>query len=128
MKPGFGDADTCVCKISILPTQWPDFLHALQSIAAPTAVQWRVDGQAMGVGLLGLRGATHEQICNALLSLREYLGKSQGSLVVLRGSRKVKGKIDAWPKSDSALPLMRRIKEEFDPKKIFSPGRFIGGI
>jgi len=40
--------------------------------------------------------------------------KIAGSLVVLRGSREVKGRIDAGPGPTSALPLMRRIKEQFD--------------
>jgi glycolate oxidase FAD binding subunit len=124
----FADADACVSRFSILPTQWSDFLKALRAIATPDGLPWRIVGQAMGVGLLALRGAPHERICNALLALREYLDKSQGSLVVLRGSHELKSRIDAWPKSESALTLMRRIKEQFDPNKTLSPGRFIGGI
>jgi len=28
----------------------------------------------------------------------------------------------------NALPLMRRVKERFDPEHRMSPGRFVGGI
>jgi glycolate oxidase FAD binding subunit len=124
----FAAADACVSRISLLPTQWPVFLQALQTIATPAGLAWNVVGQAMGVGLLELRGLTDEGFANCLSELRDYLGKSEGSLVILRGSREVKSKIDAWPNCDSALPLMRRIKEQFDPNRILSPGRFMGGI
>ncbi|MFI6498441.1 FAD-binding oxidoreductase [Nonomuraea typhae] len=36
-------------------------------------------------------------------------------------------KIDRWGEV-SALPLMRRVKEQFDPGRRMSPGRFVGGI
>jgi FAD/FMN-containing dehydrogenase len=26
------------------------------------------------------------------------------------------------------LSLMRRVKENFDPQRLFAPGRFVGGI
>jgi glycolate oxidase FAD binding subunit len=35
--------------------------------------------------------------------------------------------IDRWGQV-SGLPLMRRVKEQFDPGRRMSPGRFVGGI
>lgn len=37
-------------------------------------------------------------------------------------------KIDAWGTAGDALPLMRRVKQQFDPKAILNPGRYVGGI
>ncbi|SEL68750.1 FAD-binding oxidoreductase [Nonomuraea pusilla] len=35
--------------------------------------------------------------------------------------------VDRWGRV-GALPLMRRVKERFDPGRVMSPGRFVGGI
>ena len=35
---------------------------------------------------------------------------------------------DAWGTPGDALPLMRAIKMQFDPKSTLNPGRFVGGI
>jgi glycolate oxidase FAD binding subunit len=35
--------------------------------------------------------------------------------------------VDRWGQV-SGLPLMRRVKEQFDPGRRMSPGRFVGGI
>ena len=36
--------------------------------------------------------------------------------------------LDAWGSPGDALPLMRAVKEQFDPKGTLNPGRFVGGI
>jgi glycolate oxidase FAD binding subunit len=51
-----------------------------------------------------------------------------GSLVVLRSPPELKSRIDAWGDAGDALPLMRRVKEQFDPTGVLNPGRFVGGI
>jgi glycolate oxidase FAD binding subunit len=36
---------------------------------------------------------------------------------------------DPWPApTDGALAVMARVKERFDPARIFRPGVFVGGI
>ena len=37
-------------------------------------------------------------------------------------------KLDAWGSPGDSLPLMRAVKEQFDPKGTLNPGRFVGGI
>ena len=32
------------------------------------------------------------------------------------------------PRAGDALPLMRAVKAQFDPKNTLNPGRFVGGI
>jgi glycolate oxidase FAD binding subunit len=38
------------------------------------------------------------------------------------------GVVDAWQGEPAGFFLMRRIKEEFDPRNTLNPGRFVGGI
>ncbi|MEU0567078.1 FAD-binding oxidoreductase [Nonomuraea sp. NPDC005983] len=55
-----------------------------------------------------------------LARLRERTGR----MTVLATQRE---DVDRWGEV-SALPLMRRVKERFDPGRTLSPGRFLGGI
>jgi glycolate oxidase FAD binding subunit len=36
--------------------------------------------------------------------------------------------LDTWGQLGDALPLMRAVKNQFDPRNTLNPGRFIGGI
>ena len=191
----FADPQSCVAKVSVLPTQWPHVLAQVCDVATQSGVRWEIIAQAVGVGLLRLetspggaiparaevtagprispspgtpgegRGvglfpvqmksphpnplpayrerdpeaesaepATKPQsshtspTVDVLHSLRAHLEKMGGSLVLLRCAANVKARIDVWPDVGNALPLMRRIKDQFDPKCVLSPGRFVGGI
>ncbi len=50
-----------------------------------------------------------------------------GSLVVTQAPADLKARIDVWGES-AALPLMRSLKSEFDPKSVLNPGRYVGSI
>ena len=40
----------------------------------------------------------------------------------------VRDRVDVWGPDPSALALMRRLKERFDPAGVCNPGGFVGGI
>ncbi|WP_182886363.1 FAD-binding oxidoreductase [Microbispora sp. H10885] len=58
--------------------------------------------------------------------LRAHL-EDEGRVVVLCAPREAARRLDRWGRV-GALPLMRRVKERFDPGRRLSPGRFVGGI
>lgn len=92
-------------KFTSLPSQ----------ISAASALFSRFVVQATGIG--------YAQFTGDLRGLREAMERDGGSLVVLG-----KTEIDAWGKAGDALPLMRAVKAQFDPKNTLNPGRFAGGI
>jgi glycolate oxidase FAD binding subunit len=59
---------------------------------------------------------------------RAQLKAKGGSVTVLQMPETLREKLDAWDCTSDALPMMREIKRRFDPKRILSPGRFVGGI
>ncbi|GAA1705643.1 FAD-binding oxidoreductase [Nonomuraea bangladeshensis] len=59
-----------------------------------------------------------------LAGLRRRVEAGGGRVNVLAAPR---AGLDRWGQV-SALPLMRRVKERFDPGRRMSPGRFVGGI
>jgi glycolate oxidase FAD binding subunit len=61
---------------------------------------------------------------HALAPLRESIEQKKGSLVLLRPHPGM----DAWGAAGDALPLMRAIKRQFDPRGTLNPGVFVGGI
>ena len=61
-------------------------------------------------------------------ALRAEAAAMGGSLVLQEAPRLFKQQVDAWGEPGSSLGTMQRIKNEFDPQGLFSPGRFVGGI
>ena len=84
-------------------------------IAATSALFSRFVIQATGIG--------YAQFDGDLTALRKTIEEDGGSLTILGPS-----KLDAWGSPGDALPLMRAVKAQFDPKSTLNPGRFVGGI
>jgi glycolate oxidase FAD binding subunit len=124
----FSAADSCVAQISLLPTNWPAFIDRMRDIAAAGGFNCNLVAQAVGVGIIRVPGDDHERSAAGIKSLRADVQKLGGSLVILRCIPDIKRRIDVWPDVGSALPLMKRIKTQFDPRGTLSPGRFVGGI
>jgi glycolate oxidase FAD binding subunit len=101
------------CKIGVLPTAAVEIL---------TQVELGLIHISSGLGLLQLESK------NQVLKVRSRTQAFSGFLTILSAPVAVKEQIDVWGYTGNALPLMRRIKEQFDSKNIFSPGRFVGGI
>jgi glycolate oxidase FAD binding subunit len=68
------------------------------------------------------------ELREAFRALRSFCQAEGGHTVVEKTNPEVKNGLDIWGYDGSALHIMRRIKEEFDPKGLLNPGRFVGGI
>jgi glycolate oxidase FAD binding subunit len=117
-----------VCKLSVLPSHLGRLCEAVLRVATPLRLHWQIVAQAVGVGLLRLDGQNEQALLAALGVLRAEVEGLGGSLVVLQCSPEVKARVDVWGTTGDALPIMRRVKEQFDPAAILNPGRFVGGI
>jgi glycolate oxidase FAD binding subunit len=100
-----------VAKFSVLPSEIGKTIGAIERMGHG---EWRAVVQATGIGFLAMDAPLGE--------LRTLVEKDDGSLTILRGLGAAHG---ATPQ---ALPLMRAIKQQFDPKGTLNPGRFVGGI
>jgi glycolate oxidase FAD binding subunit len=52
----------------------------------------------------------------------------KGSATLLHAPPWLGKSINVWGTERADFPLMRRVKQAFDPQNIFAPGRFVGGI
>jgi glycolate oxidase FAD binding subunit len=93
-------------KISVLPSRIAEVLEGLDGYAVV---------QGTGIGWV----QTH-----SLAPLREKIEGMGGSLVLMRRH----AEMDAWGCPGDALPVMRAVKRQFDPRNILNPGCFVGGI
>jgi len=120
--------ESIVCKFSLLPSAMASFCESLDRILPAHNLDWELIGQAVGVGLLRIKGASLEPCIPAIEQIRKYLQTGSGSLVVLDCPLEIKARLDAWGDAGDVLPLMRRVKQQFDPANVLNPGRFVGGI
>jgi glycolate oxidase FAD binding subunit len=107
-------------------------LEAVAAGSAEAGLPVAVRGSA-GVGVLyaGIPGAPAGADPGAV---RQFVGRLRraapswsGAVVVLDAPAPVRAAVDMWGPV-SGLDLMRRVKQEFDPGRRLSPGRFVGGI
>jgi glycolate oxidase FAD binding subunit len=130
LREGLWDerSESIVCKFSVLPSALAAFSKLLDRTTAAHHLEWEMIGQAIGVGLLRLKGAPPDVYTTAIQELRQDLAQGAGSLVILDCPPEIKFRSDAWGDAGDALPLMRRVKQQLDPAGILNHGRFVGGI
>ena len=93
-----------------------------KTVASIGSGSWSAVVQATGIGWL-------RRAAGGMKALRATIeGKggerNGGSLVIMRDA----GELDAWGTAGDTLPLMRALKQQFDPRGVLNPGRFVGGI
>ncbi|MEG3938417.1 MULTISPECIES: FAD-binding oxidoreductase [unclassified Microcoleus] len=103
-----------ICKIGIRPSEAVKAINELP-------VQDALIHAGSGLGVLRFETATAE----TLLQVRRGCEANGGFLTVLAAPTNIKQGLDVWGYTGSAIDLMSRIKQEFDPENIFSPNRFL---
>lgn len=103
-----------ICKIGIRPSEAVKAINELP-------VQDALIHAGTGLGVLRFEAAT----ADTLLQVRKGCEAKGGFLTVLAAPAHIKQGLDVWGYTGSAIDLMRRIKQEFDPENILSPNRFI---
>ena len=119
---------SAVCKVSFLPARLSEWCDAVARAAQSYRLRWATCLEGAGVGWLRVTAPDEARLREAVVKLRADAVALGGSLVLLRWPGGVKRDLDAWGDVGDALPLMRRIKDQFDSNGTLNPGRFVGGI
>ncbi len=82
---------------------------------------------AVGTLLVAVDGSAATVRAAVVERLRAAASGFGGSVVVLDADPESAALLDRWGPV-KGLELMRRVKEQFDPDRVLSPGRFVGGI
>jgi glycolate oxidase FAD binding subunit len=120
-----GDAEFAVAKFAALPAQMADTFETIARLSV-AKLRWSIVAQATGIGWARFEGET-SAIESVLRELRAEIERGGGSLVIAHRPAGISA-LDAWGNGGDALPLMRAVKLQFDPRGTLNPGRFVGGI
>jgi glycolate oxidase FAD binding subunit len=113
-------------KVSVLPTELADTLRLIESLAGEGG--YAAAGRA-GLGVFLLRVVENISVQKRVIEgLRGFLPPGRGSAVVVNGSPELKDHLDVWGPIGDGLSLMQRVKKQFDPAGVLSPGRGPGGL
>ena len=116
-----------ICKLGILPTESVGLLQAIAQLSQLKSLPWlaRIHASS-GLGIL--RCNREEISAEALLQVRSHCESEGGFLTILQAPKALKQQMDVWGYSGNSLQIMRRLKHQFDPESLLSPGRFVGGL
>jgi glycolate oxidase FAD binding subunit len=118
-RAGQRSAAGAVLKVSGRPADLPAVLRAARDAGASV-----VGRAALGLHWLTLEG---DDLAGRVEAVRASLAPRTCALQ--DAPEPVRAAVAPWPEPDpGALAVMRRVKERFDPARIFSPGTFVGGI
>jgi glycolate oxidase FAD binding subunit len=119
---------TAVCKVTFPAARLADLCNALSETACGADARWDACLEGVGVGWFRITTPGATALPKVVESLRAAAVSLGGSLALLQCPAEVRQCVDAWGDVGDALPLMRRVKQQFDPTGCLNPGRFVGGI
>jgi len=117
------DEHGTLVKVSTVPRRLVPTLAWLRDAADADGVRMAAQGRAaLGVVDVLLDGPFDAQ-ARVITALRARCAPGDGSAVVRRGALALRHAIDPWGPIGDALPVMRAIKQRFDPDGILNAGR-----
>ena len=121
-----------VCKAAVLPSQVPTLSEHIETTRRDLALEPLVVSHlTAGIVYSAWPLPQDEDVQRPLdlvTTLRHAVARLGGSLVVEACPPPLKERIDVWGEPAADFPLMRRLKEQFDPQGILNPGRFLGRL
>jgi glycolate dehydrogenase FAD-binding subunit len=134
---GVAGQDQTLIRIAFWAGELAEVARAVDDAAAAAGLDPALGGSAAAGVLHARLPATAEPAAvagfvTALRAARPLAGTGEapparGSAVVLHAPPAVRAAVDVWGPVPSA-PLMRAVKDQFDPARRLSPGRFAAGI
>jgi glycolate oxidase FAD binding subunit len=121
------DAPGVTLRVAALVSRLADTVREISDAVMPTPL-------IAGAATAGVLRAVFAPGDIALASksidrLRAVVTEGGGSVVMERGPRALRVDIDPWGTvPEPELAIMRGLKNEFDPRGLLNPGRFVGGL
>jgi len=82
----------------------------------------------MAMGTVWIATTENNESAEKFSRLVSLAREHRGHVVMLAAPPDLKEGVDVWGSPPPTLSIMREIKQQFDPKGLLNPGRFVGGI
>jgi len=113
-------------KANMLPSATAKFCDEASRLASPVVLRAHA-GSGIVLGELE-KDWTLEKAAALLGAWRELAARAHGRVIVERCPPAWKSVLSVWGPIGGDAWLMREVKEKFDPRSVFNPGRFYHGI
>ena len=126
------EADT-VMKVTALPSNLHNVLEAARVAADQNEMAVAMLARSNGVVYITLTPDENDdktvgQLTRACQSIFEAAQTAGGHGIIERCPTELKRSISIWGSPREDQPLMQTVKSTLDPRNVFAPGRYIGGI
>jgi glycolate oxidase FAD binding subunit len=105
---------TIISKVGLIPNATVDFCDRWQGLGLINI--------SSGLGKLRI---DFQNDCTHLKEMRSLAEQNKGFLTVLEAPTSVKQQLEPWGYRGNALEMMRKIKQNFDPKNLLNCNRFV---
>lgn len=124
---------TTVLRISVLPTRLREIFQKTQQIAQANELPVALLARGVGVCYCAFLPPRRDlesmqRLAKASKALFEATQQAGGRAVIQWCPLELKRAVNVWGEPREDFPLMQRVKKVFDPQRILSPGRFVGGL
>jgi glycolate oxidase FAD binding subunit len=111
-----------ILKLAVLPTDVADLLERIRTLAADRRIEHEIIGRAaLGIVLMRLSGDVNAQAA-LVTELRFEATARGGSAVLLSAPSGLLHDVVRWGPASDAIPVMRAVKQQFDPQNTLNPG------
>lgn len=117
-------------KVNCLPNQTPAMAERLETLSKELAAELRLKAHA-GSGVIRAYLSIQEsasaaaQFSRRVEDLRTALKPARGTLIVESAPASFKAGMDVWGYDFKDKALMQQIRQQYDPRGILNPGRFV---
>jgi glycolate oxidase FAD binding subunit len=109
-------------------------IHGHEALAESTHLEAGIDAHMAG-GVIrtawwaeGGGPGEAKALSETAATLRKATANGGGTFILEGATTAIKRSIDPWGETGSDFPIMRNLKQQFDPARIMNPGRFVGGL
>jgi glycolate oxidase FAD binding subunit len=100
-----------------------------EGVAGAGGHAWISGCAALGTFRVRVGGVSVTEAAGLTTRLRARVAELDGSVVIECGPAALRKAVDPWgPVEPGPLALMRALRDEFDPRRVLNPGRFVGGL
>ncbi len=123
------DDESVFMQASLPPSAVVGFMRGLTALVDEAGVSsGNLSYPTTGLVRASLSNAPADRLGDLVEAARSLATGAGGTLLVTSAPVAVKERIDVWGDGGVAFSLMRKMKDEFDPRGTLNPGRYVGRL